>query len=132
MERGLSNNFGQTNVYYRNLTPKQAALPKLARGQEGSECDSPKVPNHNLTSSLSPPDPVKATTRILRLWLRRRRAGREETAEEGREEGVQSREDRPIPVQRTSPRHVPIQFCSQEDGIREGGPTGHSQGKAGS
>lgn len=77
MERGLSNNFGQTNVYYRNLTPKQAALPKLARGQEGSECDSPKVPNHNLTSSLSPPDPVKATTRILRLWLRRRGRGGE-------------------------------------------------------
>lgn len=119
MERGLSNNFGQTNVYYRNLTPKQAALPKLARGQEGSECDSPKVPNHNLTSSLSPPDPVKATTR---LWLRRRGAGRGETAEEGRrEEGAQRREDKPIPVQRTSPRHVPIQFCSQEDGIREGG-----------
>lgn len=95
---------------------KQAAPPKLAQGQGGSECDSPKAPNHNQTLSLSPPDPVKATTKIQRLWLQ----NREEDSRRGKERGSAEPEDRPIPAQRTSPRHAPIQFCSQEGDIRVG------------
>lgn len=95
--------------------PKQAAPPKLARGQGGSECDSPKAPNHNQTLSLSPRDPVKATTKIQRLWLQNR--GGQQEREGG---GSAEPEDRPIPVQRTSPRHAPIQFCSQEGDNRVG------------
>lgn len=96
---------------------KQAASPKLAQGQGGSECDSPKAPNHNRMLSLSPPDPVKATTKIQRLWLQ----NRVEDSQRGKERGRSAElEDRPIPVQRASPRHAPTQFCSQEGDIRVG------------
>lgn len=67
------------------ISPQSKQLSQSwPRGQGESECDSPKVPNHNLTSSLSPHDPVKATTKIQRLWLRGR-VGR--TEEEGRRGG---------------------------------------------
>lgn len=102
-------------MYDRNLTPKASGTPKLAQGQGVSECDSPKVPNHNLTLSLNPPDPVKATTKIQRLCC-----GAEEDSGRGTRGESAELEDRPIPVQRTSPRHAPTQLCSQEGDVRVG------------
>jgi hypothetical protein len=44
---------------------KLLPFPRLAQVWKDTECDSRKHnPNHSLTQVLSPPDPVKAITKI--------------------------------------------------------------------
>lgn len=50
--------------------PQEAAPPKAGSGdRQDLSVTVPNVPSRNLTESLSPPDPVKATTKVQRLWL---------------------------------------------------------------